>query len=125
MIFNAINRFYLFDLFCLYSHKDLDILEGEKNFPGMQQQPGEICMIFVLFCFFCDFCDKKSKFFVFALVFFQSFWGEPLFIGGNSPSSSNRKHCFGGDSVAVAISWNFSELSEIFDELLLLSLLST
>ena len=32
-----------------------------------------------------------------------------LLIGGNSPSSSKRKHCFGGDSVAAAISWNFSE----------------
>ena len=30
-------------------------------------------------------------------------------IGGNSPSSSNRKHCFGGVSVATTISWNFSE----------------
>ena len=30
-------------------------------------------------------------------------------IGGNSPSSSNKKHCFGGVSVATAISWNFSE----------------
>jgi hypothetical protein len=35
-----------------------------------------------------------------------------LFIGGNSPSSSNRKHCLGGDSVAAAISWNFSESAE-------------
>jgi len=51
----------------LYSHKDLDILEGEKNFPGMQQQPGEICMIFVLFCFV--FCDKKDYFFA---LFFLS-----------------------------------------------------
>ena len=36
-----------------------------------------------------------------------------LLIGGNSPSSSNRKHCFGGDSVAAAISWNFSESKKI------------
>ena len=48
----------------MYSHKDLDILEGEKNFPGMQQQPGEICMIFVSFCFL------RQKRLFFCVVFF-------------------------------------------------------
>ena len=33
----------------------------------------------------------------------------PPCMGGNSPSSSNKKHCFGGVSVATAISWNFSD----------------
>ena len=35
--------------------------------------------------------------------------GDVPCIGGNSPSSSSKKHCFGGVSVAIAISWNFSE----------------
>ena len=30
-------------------------------------------------------------------------------MGGNSPSSSRRKHCCGGLAVATDISWNFSE----------------
>ena len=40
-----------------------------------------------------------------------AFVGEeaPPCMGGNSPSSSNKKHCFGGVSVATAISWNFSD----------------
>ena len=35
--------------------------------------------------------------------------GDVPCIGGNSPSSSSKKHCFGGVSVAIAISWNFSD----------------
>ena len=45
------------------------------------------------------------------------FVGEPgPCIGGNSPSSSNKKHCFGGVSVATAISWNFSESADNGDD---------
>ena len=49
----------LFDLFCLYSHKDLDILEGEKNFQGCNNNQEEYD------------CFKKSFFFYAKSSFFS------------------------------------------------------
>ena len=101
--FNAINFFSLFWLILLVFTQRSWYLGRWEKFSRDATTTGRNMYDFFVLIFFCD---KKVDFF--ALFFFQSCW-EPLFIGGNSPSSSNRKHCFGGDSVAVAISWNFSE----------------
>ena len=48
-------------------------------------------------------------FHAFANLGVDSFHRKNQIMGGNSPSSSRRKHCCGGLAVATDISWNFSE----------------